>query len=158
MEFVRQAVKMQMERCSNAAAVQKTLEVNVDKLKSRTPFNIPEEAHVLSEYHMILPNEKTKEIQGVQIDPVEVHYVQLQWNVPAFSIPSKIKYKDALAKQRLNAQRSSDMGSLWFEYTTPDCTESFDIRIPVVGQSKEELKESPKGPVQVMSIRVRSNN
>ena len=158
MEFVRLAVKMQMERCSNASAVQKTLGVNVDKLKSRTPFNIPEEAHVLSEYHMILPNERTKDIQGVQIDPVEVHYVQLQWNVPAFSIPSKIKYKDASAKQRLNAQRSSDMGSLWFEYTTPDCSESFDIRIPVVGQSKEELKESPKGPIQVMSIRVRSNN
>lgn len=158
MEFVRQAVKMQMERCSVAAAVQKALEVDVEKLKARTPFNIPEEAHILSEYHMILPNEKTKLIQGIQIDPVEIHYVQFQWDVPAFTIPSKIKYKDALTKQRFNAPRSSDMGSLWFEYTTPDCTESFDIRIPVAGQSKEELRESPRGPVQVMSIRVRSNN
>lgn len=158
MEFVRQAVKLQMERCSLAAEVQKTLEVNVDQYKARTPFNIPEDAHVLCEYHMILPNEKTKEIQGIQIDPIEIHYVQFQWDVPAFTIPNKIKYKDALAKQRFNAPRSSDMGALWFEYTTPDCSESFDIRIPVSGQSKEELKEPPKGPVQVMSIRVRSNN
>lgn len=158
MEFVRLAVKMQMERCNCAAAVQKTLEINVDKLKARTPFNIPEDAHVLSEYHMLLPNERTKDIQGIQIDPVEIHYVQFQWDVPAFSIPTKIKYKDATTKQRFNAPRSSDMGSLWFEYTTPDCTESFDIRIPVGGQSKEDLKEPPKGPIQVMSIRVRSNN
>ncbi|MBR6434930.1 MAG: hypothetical protein IKS45_00330, partial [Thermoguttaceae bacterium] len=70
---------------------------------------------------------------------------------------SKIKYKDATAKQRFNGPRSSDMGSLWFEYTSPDCSESFDIRVPVSGQSKEELKEPPKGPIQVMSIRVRSN-
>ncbi len=158
MEFVRQAVKLQMERCNVAAAVQKSLNVDIEKLKARTPFNIPEDAHVLSEYHMILPNEKTKLIQGIQIDPVEIHYVQFQWDVPAFSIPSKIKYNDATAKQRFNAPRSSDMGSLWFEYTTPNCTESFDIRIPVAGQSKEELKEHPKGPIQVMSIRVRSNN
>ena len=158
MEFVRQAVKLQMERCNVAAAVQKTLEVNVDQYKSRTPFNIPEDAHVLCEYHMILPNEKTKELQGIQIDPVEIHYVQFQWDVPAFTIGTKIKYKDALAKQRFNGPRSSDMGALWFEYTSPDCSESFDIRIPVSGQSKEELKEPPKGPIQVMSIRVRSNN
>ncbi|MBR6435843.1 MAG: hypothetical protein IKS45_04990 [Thermoguttaceae bacterium] len=158
MEFVRLAVKMQMERCNVAAAVQKTLEVDVERLKSRTPFNIPEDAHVLCEYHMILPNEKTKEIQGVQIDPVEIHYVQIQWDAPAFSIPTKIKYGDATAKMRYNAPRSSDMGSLWFEYTTPNCTESFDIRVPVAGQSKEELKEPPKGPIQLMSIRVRANN
>ncbi len=158
MEFVRQAVKLQMERCNLGAAVQKTLDVNVDQYKARTPFNIPEDAHVLCEYHMILPNEKTKEIQGIQIDPVEVHYVQFQWDVPAFTIGTKLKYKDALAKQRFNAPRSSDMGALWFEYTTPDCTESFDIRIPVAGQSKEDLKEPPKGPIQVMSIRVRSSN
>ena len=158
MEFVRQAVKLLMDRCNLAAAVQKTLEVNVDQYKSRTPFNIPEDAHVLCEYHMILPNEKTKELQGIQIDPVEIHYVQFQWDVPAFTIGTKLKYKDALAKQRFNGPRSSDMGSLWFEYTTPDCSESFDIRVPVAGQSKEELKEPPKGPVQVMSIRVRSSN
>ena len=158
MEFVRLAVKMQMERCNIAAAVQKTLEVNVEKLKARTPFIIPEDAHVLCEYHMVLPNERTKDIQGIQIDPVEIHYVQFQWDGPAGMAYSKIKYKDATAKQRFNAPRSSDMGSLWFEYTSPDCTESFDIRVPVAGQSKEELKEPPKGPIQVMSIRVRSNN
>lgn len=157
MEFVRQAVKMQMERCANAAAVQKAREVNVDQLKARTPFTIPEGAHVLSEYHMILPNEYTKNLQGIEIDPVEIHYVQFQWDVPAMTIPSKVKYKEATAKMRFNTLRSSDMGSLWFEYTNPECTESFDIRIPVVGQSKEDLKEYPKGPVQVMSIRVRSN-
>lgn len=158
MEFVRLAVKMQMERCNIAAAVQKTLEVDVEKLKARTPFSIPEDAHVLCEYHMILPNEKTKDIQGIQIDPVEIHYVQFQWDGSAGMAYSKIKYKDATAKQRFNAPRSSDMGSLWFEYTSPDCSESFDIRVPVAGQSKEELKEPPKGPIQVMSIRVRSNN
>ena len=158
MEFVRLAVKMQMERCNCAAAVQKTLEVNVDKLKARTPFVIPEDAHVLCEYHMILPNERTKEIQGIEIDPVEVHYVQFQWDGPSGMAYSKIKYKDATAKQRFNGPRSSDMGTLWFEYTNPNCTESFDIRVPVSGQSKEELKEPPKGPIQVMSIRVRSNN
>ena len=158
MEFVRLAVKMQMERCNIAAAVQKTLEVDVEKLKARTPFIIPEDAHVLCEYHMVLPNERTKDIQGIQIDPVEIHYVQFQWDGPAGMAYSKIKYKDATAKQRFNAPRSSDMGSLWFEYTSPDCTESFDIRVPVAGQSKEELKEPPKGPIQVMSIRVRSNN
>lgn len=157
MEFVRLAVKMQMERCNNAATVQKTLEINVDKLKARTPFLIPEDAHVLSEYHMILPNERTKDIKGIEIDPVEIHYVQFQWDGPAGMAYSKIKYKDATAKQRFNGPRSSDMGSLWFEYTSPDCSESFDIRVPVSGQSKEELKEPPKGPIQVMSIRVRSN-
>ncbi|MBR0238644.1 MAG: hypothetical protein IJQ39_11175 [Thermoguttaceae bacterium] len=157
MEFVRLAVKIQMDRCANAAAVQKAKQINVDQLKARTPFTIPEGAHVLSEYHMILPNEYTKNLQGIQIDPVEIHYVQFQWDVPAMTIPSKVKYKEATAKMRFNTLRSSDMGSLWFEYTNPECTESFDIRIPVVGQSKEDLKEYPKGPVQVMSIRVRSN-
>lgn len=158
MEFVRRAVKMQMERCLAAAAVQKALNINVDNYKSRVLFTLPEDAHIISEYHMVLPNERTSDIQGIQIDPVEVHFVQFQWDGPAGMVFQKVKYGDSSAKLRFNTANSSDRGALWFEYTNPECTESMDIRVPVVGQTKEDQKEPAKGYIQVLSIRTHANN
>lgn len=154
MEMVRQAVKFQMERCYSASAVQKTLRINDPKIKARTPWKVPEDAKILCEYHMILSQGDVKDIPNIAIAPYEIHYMQIQWKGRAILIPQMFKYNDeGVPRIRYRGPRSSDKEYVWFEYNKSDYSQSLDIRVQL---KSEDLKSEVEAPIQIMSIRVRS--